>query len=183
MGGFDDASYPWLAPEKSFIECAIRQNKRVIGICLGSQLIADVLGAKVYRNKHKEIGWLPVQLTERGKENAVFSFLPREFAAFHWHGDTFDLPQNAIHVAHTPGCQNQAFIYGDTVIGLQFHLEVTEQLVSSMVQHGRHELVPSSYVQGENEILHNNQHIKNNNETLNKILDRLVKNSALRYEG
>lgn len=175
MGVFDDAIYPWLAPEKKFIEHAIKQNKTVIGVCLGSQLIADVLGAKVYRSEQKEIGWFPVQLTEQGKENEIFSFLPREFSAFHWHGETFDLPQNAIHVAQTAVCQNQAFIYDDAVIGLQFHLEVTEQSISKMVHFGRADLVQSAYIQDEKEILSGKQFVRVNNEKLNEILNRIKK--------
>lgn len=119
MGGsmniYEDDEYPWLRLEKHFIAEAIKKNKIVIGICLGSQLIADVLGSKVYKGQEKEIGWYPIQVTTEAQKSAVFASLPASLTVFHWHGDIFDLPPDALRLAYSEVCANQAFIYGDRV--------------------------------------------------------------------
>jgi GMP synthase-like glutamine amidotransferase len=119
MGGsmniYEEEKYPWLREEKNFIAEAIAGKKIVLGICLGSQLIADVLGGNVSKNKYKEIGWFPVSLTADAKNSPVFSTLPRKFAAFHWHGDTFKIPPGAVRIAESEGCANQAFEYGRVI--------------------------------------------------------------------
>ncbi|MDO8724528.1 MAG: type 1 glutamine amidotransferase, partial [Candidatus Methanoperedens sp.] len=113
MGGsmniYEEDKYPWLKNEKSFIAQAIASKKIVLGVCLGSQLIADVLGGRVSRNKNKEIGWFPVQLTEESKDSSIFNAFPEKFIAFHWHGDTFKIPRGARRIAQSVGCLNQAF--------------------------------------------------------------------------
>jgi GMP synthase-like glutamine amidotransferase len=147
----DEDEHPWLVKEKQFIRDFIATGKPVLGICLGSQLIASALGARVYPNYEKEIGWYEVEgLKPPGHQ--VF-FFPESFLAFHWHGDTFDLPLGAIQLARSEACENQAFQIGRSVIGLQFHLETTESLLQQMVFHSRNELAPSKFVQPENEIL------------------------------
>lgn len=147
----DEAELPWLADEKVFIRNAIDGNKKVLGICLGAQLIANALGAKVHRNNHKEIGWFPAQGL-KSKDSSTFQF-PDSMKVFHWHGDTFELPHGAIHLAQSEACRYQAFQYGHSVIALQFHLEMTPTAVQSIVTDNRHELTPSKYVQTEEEIL------------------------------
>jgi GMP synthase-like glutamine amidotransferase len=126
MGGpmniYEEDKYPWLAREKRFIWDSIASNKIVLGICLGGQLIADVLGGKVRRNLYKEIGWHPIKLTSEGQKSRIFSVLPKTFMAFHWHGDTFEIPPQALRAAESEACANQAFMLGKA-IGLQFHLE------------------------------------------------------------
>ncbi|MDP6686087.1 MAG: type 1 glutamine amidotransferase, partial [Candidatus Omnitrophota bacterium] len=101
MGVYEDDKYPWLSKEKKYIEKAIKAEKLVFGVCLGAQLIADVLGAKVYKNQYKEIGWYDVTLTGEAKTSSVFSNLEKNFVAFHWHGDTFDIPAGAKRLAET----------------------------------------------------------------------------------
>ncbi len=155
MGGSmsvnDERDFPWLVKEKQFIRDCIYKEKSVLGICLGAQLIANALGARVYPNREKEIGWYEVEgLKSPGHQ--VFPF-PESFPAFHWHGDTFDLPPGAMHLARSKACENQAFQIGRKVIGLQFHLETTESLLQQMVFHSRNELAPSKFVQPESEIL------------------------------
>jgi GMP synthase-like glutamine amidotransferase len=124
MGPDDEHSYPWLRAEKQLIETALPRH-RVLGICLGAQLIASVLGARVYPALTPEKGWWPVHLTDAAYASPVFQGLPGSFPAFHWHADTFDLPAGATHLARTPDCPMQAFSYGPRVLGLQFHLETT----------------------------------------------------------
>lgn len=154
MGGSmsvnDEREFPWLKPEKQFIREAIRRNISVLGVCLGAQLIAGALGARVYANPFKEIGWFPVRGVSAPE--GAFSF-PREFTVFHWHGETFDLPEGAVRLAESDGCRNQAFQIRRNVIGLQFHLETTHANASALVQNFREELVPEPFIQSEAEIL------------------------------
>ncbi len=147
----DEDKFPWLAPEKRFIRSAIDSGKPVLGICLGAQLIASAMGAVVYRNSVKEIGWFPIQGVSLN-DSSAFSF-PPSVEVFHWHGETFELPSGAIHLARSEGCENQAFQLGRSVIGLQFHLETTPASAREIISNCRDELVPSKYVQTEKEIL------------------------------
>ena len=154
MGGSmsvnDEREFPWLRLEKQFIRDAIRRDVSVLGVCLGAQLIASALGARVYANCHKEIGWFPVRGTQ--VPEGIFTF-PPECLVFHWHGETFDLPDGAVRLAESDGCRNQAFQIKRNVIGLQFHLETTQDNASALVRNFREELFPQPYVQSEPEIL------------------------------
>ncbi len=167
MGVYEEAQYPWLAMEKSLIRDAIAAGKPVLGICLGAQLIAAALGAKVYPNAEKEIGWFPVQFHDE--------LAPSPATVFHWHGDTFDLPDNAVHLAETPICKNQAFRIGDRVYGLQFHFEVTPAAMDGMLQHLGHELQSGPYVQTADEIRAGAHHAAANNVWMHNLLNRLEK--------
>ena len=148
----DKTGYPWLVAENEFIRNAIEEDKAVIGICLGAQLIASAMGAAVYPNREKEIGWFPVTAEPVSDADDSFSF-PRELLVFHWHGETFDLPEGATQLAGSDACENQAFQLGRRVIGMQFHLETTPDAAQDIVHHCRDELQPSRYVQSEAEIL------------------------------
>ena len=171
-----DENIPWLKDEKDFIKKVIDAGKTVIGICLGAQLIADVLGAGVYPNKEKEIGWWPVKLTPEGEKNPLLMDLPEEFVTFHWHGDTFDIPKEATHLISSDVCSNQAFLYNDKVLALQFHFEMTEDAVKDIVENGRHELVEAPHIEPEERILSQAGYfIPDNNKWLEMILDRLAK--------
>ena len=147
----DEDEFPWLVSEKQFIRKAVDSGKPVLGICLGAQLIASAMGSRIYRNAVKEIGWFPVHAVA-SNDSSIFSF-PVSAKVFHWHGETFDLPPKATHLAKSDGCENQAFQIGRSVIGLQFHLETTPESAMEIVSHCRDELVPSLYVQTEKEIL------------------------------
>ncbi len=174
MGVSDEKQYPWLKPEKEFINKSIEADKTIIGICLGSQLIASALGAKVYPNQKKEIGWFPLAKTNEAKTNHLLSHLPNGFMAFNWHGDTFDLPSGATHLLKTDICANQAFLYQDNVLGLQFHFEVTPQTLTSMTNNCQHELNADDFIQTETEILKQADHCYLSNEYLSKILTKLA---------
>ncbi|TVR59862.1 MAG: type 1 glutamine amidotransferase [Spirochaetaceae bacterium] len=147
----DELEYPWLVPEKKFIRTAIEAGKPVLGICLGAQLIASSMGGEVFPNPVKEIGWFPVEAVP-SKGNSVFQF-PEEIEVFHWHGETFDLPDGSVQIAKSNGCENQAFQIGSNVIGLQFHLETTPVSARAIVENCRDELISGEYVQSESEIL------------------------------
>jgi GMP synthase-like glutamine amidotransferase len=153
MGVYDDKKYPWLTAEKSFIEATLRTGKKVLGICLGAQLIASVLGAKVYPHIHKEIGWFPLKLTDEGIKAKVLRGFPVKLPAFHWHGDTFSLPAGAAHLAETTACRNQAFSYNDRVIGLQFHLDFKRESVEQLIENCGVELMSAPYIQTPQQLL------------------------------
>ncbi|MGI9330996.1 MAG: glutamine amidotransferase-related protein [Gammaproteobacteria bacterium] len=121
--------YPHLATEVDLAQAAIQQGKPVLGICLGSQILARALGARVHRNPVKEIGWYPLQPTAAAETDPLFRLLADSQPIFQWHGDTFEIPEHAVHLASSPDCPHQAFRYGDNVYGLQFHLEVDEAMI------------------------------------------------------
>ena len=122
MGGsmniFDDG-LEWLNDEKGFVKETIEAGKTVVGICLGAQLIAHVLGAKVYANNQKEIGWWPVTTTEAGNKHRLLKDFSDEFVTFHWHGDTFDIPEGAVDLLSSTVTTNQAFLYDDRVFACE----------------------------------------------------------------
>jgi GMP synthase-like glutamine amidotransferase len=182
MGGsmniYEEEKYPWLASEKNFITEAIANKKIVLGVCLGSQLIADVLGGKVSKNKHKEIGWFPVTLTEEARTSSIFSSFPPAFTAFHWHGDTFSIPSGAVRIAQSKACANQAFEYGRTV-GLQFHLEYSAKSIDLMFRNCADEIVEGRYIQKPDEIISQNNNVVETQKLLNLLLDNMEKERNL----
>ncbi len=147
----DGSTVPWLADEKQFIRKLISKGVSVLGVCLGAQLIASAMGARVYRNLQKEIGWFPVKGIAPANPSA-FRFPPSALV-FHWHGETFDLPPGGALLAKSDACENQAFQIGPNVLGLQFHLEMTPDGARALVDNCRGELVPEAYVQTEEELL------------------------------
>jgi GMP synthase (glutamine-hydrolysing) len=122
--------HPYLLEEIRLIENALKNDKPVLGICLGSQLIAKALGAHVYRNHKKELGWYDLQPTALGREDALISHFQDREKVFQWHGCTFDIPKDAHHLVSSQDCPHQAFRYGDKTYGLQFHLEVDEAIIT-----------------------------------------------------
>jgi GMP synthase-like glutamine amidotransferase len=152
MGVYDESQFPWIKAEKRFIESVIHSEKKVIGICLGAQFIADVLGARVYKSREREIGWFSVQFSEAGNQIPVIKDFPKSLMAFHWHGDTFDLPREATLLGSSDACQNQAFIYNHQIIGLQFHLEGTRESIKRLIDHCGEDLKPGRYIQSAEEI-------------------------------
>jgi GMP synthase-like glutamine amidotransferase len=138
MGAYEEATYPWLAAEKRFIAEAIEAGRRVFGVCLGSQLVAEAIGGKAHPHTAREVGWLPVTLTPEGRYSRALAVLPDTFVVGEWHGDTFDLPEGVKTAASSAICANQAFECRDSlVVGVQFHLEWTpEMLVELVERHG-----------------------------------------------
>lgn len=146
----DETAFPWLRAEKEFIRRHVATGKPFLGVCLGAQLLAGALGARVFSNREKEIGWFPIESVP-ARDPAVFHF-PATAEVFHWHGETFDLPAGAVHLASSQACENQAFQVG-AAIGLQFHLETTPATARALVKHARAEMAPGPFVQTEADIL------------------------------
>lgn len=174
----DEGKFTWLKTEKNAIKEAIVKNKIVIGICLGSQLVANVLGEEVYRNSEKEIGWHDINLIEQNESENIINNNTKRLKVFHWHGETYKLPNNSMRLAYSECCENQAFLYNKKVLGLQFHLEVTKNSVAAMLKNGRNELNNGKYIQSESEILNQTEFIESNNKIMFQILNRLIKNNS-----
>jgi GMP synthase-like glutamine amidotransferase len=174
MGVADERHYAWLAEEKKFIEKAIARDIPIVGVCLGAQLIADVLGAKVKRNQQPEIGWFPVTLTPSGAASPHLQGFAQAFMAFHWHGDTFEIPHEAEQLACSEACDNQAFAYKN-VIALQFHLETLPSGAMDLCTHCAKDLVKAPYVQSARTMLSTASRFTE----LNRLMHILLSNLAL----
>ena len=133
MGVYEYATYPFLSDEMHLIESAFKSGKPVLGVCLGSQLLAAALGAEVKKGERKELGWHAVTLSESAAQDTLFASVTTEFWPFHWHGDVFSLPKQAVGLASSRQTPHQAFRYGKNAYGILFHLEVTQQQISQML--------------------------------------------------
>jgi GMP synthase-like glutamine amidotransferase len=146
----DHDGFPWLASEKDLINRCWKSEKPVMGICLGAQLIASALGNSVFRGKHTEIGWFPVEFNQREEAGKLFPGLPAKATVFHWHGDTFDLPVGAVLLGSSAITPVQAFLANGILLALQFHLEIKPENISLMINHAGEELISSPYIQDAN---------------------------------
>ncbi|MFT4045142.1 MAG: type 1 glutamine amidotransferase [Solimonas sp.] len=177
MGGpmniYEYEAHPWLRAEKAFIGASLAAGRRALGVCLGAQLIADVLGAPVTRGAQQEIGWHALQLSEAGRRSPLFAGFPERFTAFHWHGDTFAIPAGAQTLMASEACANQAYALrtagGAQVAAIQFHLEVTAANARVWFAHERPQ--PAHYVQDADAILAELEHFAANNRLMLKLLD------------
>lgn len=174
MGVHDTKEHPWLEAEKRFLFSALDAGRRVLGICLGAQLLAEALGARVVRAREKEIGWFPVHRLPAAADHRIGRALPPQFAAFQWHGDTFELAPGAVQLARTEGCEQQAFAFGDQVAGLQFHLEVTGDGVQDLLRHCSADLTAGPYVQTPEAMLWEPGRFDASNAILDGVLDAIA---------
>ena len=133
MGVYEQANYPFLGDEMRLIESALTMGRPVLGVCLGSQLLAAALGAEVKKGERKELGWHAVTLSEFAAQDPLFGGVRPEFWPFHWHGDVFSLPKQAVGLASSQRTPFQAFRYGKNAYGILFHLEVTREQISQML--------------------------------------------------
>lgn len=178
MSLHDEALYPWLIAEKHWIQQFLALDRPVLGICLGAQLLAEALGARVYQAREKEIGWFPVQPSSTASQSRFY--FRDKFLPFHWHGETFDLPSGAVGLAETPVCKNQAFIWGDRVVGLQFHLEATPETIETLVKAASHEIGVGTYQQTPETILGLDHLACPANQELFQVLDYLSQFSCIK---
>ncbi|OGP15752.1 MAG: hypothetical protein A2054_08875 [Deltaproteobacteria bacterium GWA2_55_10] len=133
MGVYEEDRYPFIKHELRLIESALKSRVPTLGICLGSQLLAKAAGAEVYKGKDKEIGWYKVEIEREIKEDWLFLGFPDEFMVFQWHGDTFDLPKDSVRLVSSELFPNQVIKVGPSAYGIQFHLEVTEEMIREWV--------------------------------------------------
>jgi GMP synthase-like glutamine amidotransferase len=173
MGVYDDRQHIWLQAEKKLIAEAINAHKTIIGICLGAQLLASVSGANVNTNKHKEIGWFPVGISSSFSAWLGYK-IPKEITVFHWHGDRFEIPGNAVNHASSEACDNQLFTIGEKIIGIQFHLEATAQTIQSLIENDGISLADGIYIQDAQTITEQKSHFKQTNDLMESILARLI---------
>lgn len=157
MGGpmsvHDEDQYPWLIEEKKFISNAIKEGKKVLGVCLGSQLVAECLGGRVFKNHTPEIGWFPIRKTFLFHSwFAGFDDI-EEAPVLHWHSDTYDIPEGANRLFRSQACENQAFQFEDNVLALQFHMEMDTENIASIIKESRDKLPAMQFVQHPDKML------------------------------
>jgi GMP synthase (glutamine-hydrolysing) len=134
MSANDIVTYPFLQNELAFIEKVLKEETPFLGICLGAQLLAKACGGEVFKAPHEEIGWYPIDVTENGQKDILFRDVSKNIVVFQWHEDTFAIPHNGRHLAQSDLCINQAFKVGNNAYGLQFHIEVTPDMVKSWME-------------------------------------------------
>jgi GMP synthase-like glutamine amidotransferase len=180
MSVWEEDKHPWLTAEKRFLEVLIKVGKPVLGICLGAQLLADVLGARTYAGERKEIGWHRVEATSESRAHPVGAALPSAFETFLWHGDSFDIPEGATHIARSRAFESQAFLW-NRVLALQFHLEVRRDWVGRIAARDAGELVAASkFVQSREAILSKPEGLyRANNAILERLLDTWLESASL----
>jgi GMP synthase-like glutamine amidotransferase len=187
MGGtmsvYQEEDFPWLKSEKEFVKNVIDAGKPILGSCFGAQMLAEVLGGKVTRNRFKEIGWHRVKvlagrkLKNRGEKSSellsseLLSGLFSEFTAFMWHGDTFEIPEGAIKLFESEACPNQGFLYGEHILGLQFHPEADRQWIGNLIEDSGHELVEGKYIQSKEEILRHTHFLEGSRNVAFSLMD------------
>ncbi|HVP29476.1 MAG TPA: type 1 glutamine amidotransferase [Myxococcota bacterium] len=176
----DEQRLAWLPPERRFVGRAIEAGKGVLGICLGAQLVAAARGAKVRPNREREIGWHVVSRTDVPRDHPCAWLLPSRLEAFHWHGETFELPEGAVRLARSEGCEQQAFALGDRVVALQFHLETTPASAGALVAHCPEDLAPGPFVQTATEMLGDPERFERIEEAQERLLEHLVLRCAAR---
>jgi GMP synthase-like glutamine amidotransferase len=174
MGVNDESDHPWLAPEKQCLRDVLERQRPVLGICLGSQLIASALGARVYRATEREIGCFPVRHVSPSHDVSICEDMPERFPVLQWHGDTFDLPDGAVRLAKSEVCPNQAFFVPPSALALQFHIELTEEGLRDLIRLCPEDLRPGPWVQAPEDILaRHRRHAPAWKTLLGALLDRL----------
>lgn len=174
MGVYDEQKFPWLKPEKEFLKKVLRSDAKVLGMCLGAQLITECLGSRVYPNRQKEIGWFPIEFLPEADSSKIGRALATHTDVFHWHGDTFDLPAGAKHLARSDACEHQAFLIEERILGLQFHLEVTADSAKQLIQNCEHELIHAPFIQTAEQMLKDPQRFERANSVMLRCLDELT---------
>ena len=170
----DTAQYPWLDDERALIHACIDADKTVLGLCLGAQQIASCLGASIRKNENKEVGWFNVRRDAGLAAHPLARILPENFNAFHWHGETFSLPDGAQAIGSSEACANQGFVYHDKVIALQFHLETSLGAAGLLIKNCHDDLNAGSYSQSEDDILARPERFTQAQQRMYQLLDYLL---------
>ena len=174
MGVYEEDKFPWLIEEKNFIAKSIQKGKLVLGICLGSQLIASALGARVFPNLEPEMGVFPVYFNESAASDEVFSHFGKQLDVLHIHNDTFDLPKGAVCMASSKLTPNQAYKYGSNVFAFQFHFEVNQSQLIAFRERAFDDTMTGSWIQSGSAIMSYSELIQSNNAILYKVLDSIA---------
>jgi len=178
MGGpmnvFDFHVHPWMEEEIGWVGSCIRRGIPVMGTCLGAQIIAAALESEVRPGPYKEIGWFDLNYLPCLGDYKICKELPPAVKVFHWHGDTFDIPEGAVRIASSKAFANQGFIYEGHVVALQFHLEVTPESVRSLVENCADELTEGPYIQQAGEILSEKRYFTTNQQLMYRFMDYLA---------
>jgi len=183
MSAWDDQRYPWLTVEKRLLERFLAAGRPVLGVCLGAQLLAEVLGARVYTGPHREIGWHAVRGTRESRDHPLGRLFPERFETFLWHGDTFDLPDGALHIAESDAFPNQAFLCNQA-LALQFHLEARPDWVHRITNRDAGQFEETDYVQPIHSVLEKQEGVyRANNQLLERLLDRWLEGEGLQKPG
>jgi GMP synthase-like glutamine amidotransferase len=153
MSVHDEDRYRWLIAEKLLIKKAIEKGKKVIGICLGAQLIAEAMGGSVSLNNQTEIGWFPVELSAEALNHPCFQGFTPTLNAFHWHGEYFSIPEKALAIGKSEACPQQGFIWSNQVLAFQFHLEITTQGIQGLIHNCPEDLNDGTFVQNSGQLL------------------------------
>jgi GMP synthase (glutamine-hydrolysing) len=174
MGTADEDRFPWLVGEKRFIENCLSAGKRVLGICLGAQLVAEALGATVAQNPQREIGWFPVRFDLNACADAGWDLFPEKLTVFHWHGDRFETPAGATLLAESDACDRQAFAFGKNVLALQFHLETAAAGAAALIEHCGDELTEGDFIQTPAQMLDRSGRFHDINQVMDKVLEKMA---------
>ena len=180
MSVHDEEAFPWLRQEKAFLREVLRAGKVTLAICLGAQLLAEALGAEVRLNHEPEIGFWTVRFSAKALEHPLLRGWPEKAAVLHWHSDTFAVPPGAIRVGMSAGCATQGFVWGDGVIGLQFHPEMTVPMVEQLMAFEGHETAE------EQEFVQTAEQIRAKLKSVwkgRKLLESLLTNLVVLHEG
>jgi GMP synthase-like glutamine amidotransferase len=175
MSVHEEADFPWLAPEKTFLREALRAGKITLAICLGAQLVAQALGGEVRRNPEPEIGFWTVRFSAKALAHPLLRGWPDKATVLHWHADTFTVPPGAVRVGMSAGCAAQGFVWGDGIIGLQFHPEMTEEMVEKLIDFENHEMAgEAEFVQTASQIRSKLKSVWKGRRLLEQLLENMV---------
>ncbi len=180
MSVHDEAEFPWLALEKAFLREALRAGKLTLAICLGAQLVAQALGGEVRPNPEPEIGFWTVRFSAKALTHPLLRGWPDKATVLHWHADTFTVPPGAVRVGMSAGCAAQGFVWGDGIIGLQFHPEMTEEMVEKLINFENHETVEEA------EFIQTATQIRSKLKSVwkgRKLLEQLLENMAALHKS
>ncbi len=179
MGGpmsvHDEDRFTWLKKEKEWVRRVIERGCGVLGVCLGAQIIAQVLGTRVFASAHKEIGWFPVFRAYDAKHVPLLDMLPTVIRAFHWHSETFHIPPGAVRVFASDACSNQGFVYDERVMALQFHLEITSDGVLRLIEHCGSDLHNGPFVRDSEAMTSNVLQFENAHMAMHTLMEEMTK--------